>query len=155
MFAGRYQVRIHCEGNRYVVSAVCGGSDLLANPILTVQPGVTPPPIEIGMKPGGGQFKGRLAVPGANPSMVVLLVPAFAISTGPEIGALSPAAGPWGKWEFEFPSLAPGDYVAYAVPDADDVEYSDPAFLQSLTGGVAVHVEDGTEKQIEIRRPAK
>ena len=44
VFAGQYEARINCFGG-YASSALAGGADLLAEPILTVSPGVAPPPI--------------------------------------------------------------------------------------------------------------
>jgi hypothetical protein len=40
--------------------------------------------------------------------------------------------------------------LAYAFANINDVEYRNPEFLKTLTGGVAVQVEDGSEKTITI-----
>jgi uncharacterized protein (DUF2141 family) len=153
-FAGQYQVRLHC-GGQYIVSAVSGNSDLLSNPVLTVQPGVPPPPIEIGMKPGGGQLLGKLAVPGGHQGAGVLLVPAFPASTGPMVSdffSASESADDPASW---FSNLAPGDYLAYAFSDIRSVQYRNPAFLNALAGGTSVRIEDGKTTEIALTGPLK
>jgi hypothetical protein len=53
-------------------------------------------------------------------------------------------------FRFEARNLAPGSYMAYAFSNPDDIEFRNPQFLQSLSGGVLVQVEDGSEKNITI-----
>jgi len=149
VFAGQYRLGLSCQ-NRYVVSAVSGSSDLLSNPVLTVQPGLAPPPIEIGMKAGGGQLHGKLAVPGAHPNPGVLLVPAAAASAGPEASNAVPMSESSGELEFDFSNLAPGDYLVYGFSRVQSVEYRNPAVLNSLTGGTSVRIEDGKTTEITL-----
>jgi|SRR5271157_4672089 len=149
VFPGQYRLRLYCS-NRYVVSIVSGSSDLLSNPLLTVQPGVPPPPIEIGMKPGGGRLHGKLSVPGAHPGTGVLLAPAFAASTGPEFDNVVPVSESPEQLEFEFTDLAPGDYLAYGFSSIQLAEYRNPAFLSALTGGESVRIEDGKTTEVTL-----
>ncbi len=149
VFGGPHQVWIQCR-NRYAVSAVSGATDLLSNPLLIVQPGVTPPPIEITSRAGGGQLHGKLTVPGHHQSAGVLLVPAFPASTGPETTELLPVSESGDEWDFELDSLAPGDYVAYAFSDIRSAEYRNPAFLGTLAGGTSVRIEDGKTAEITL-----
>jgi uncharacterized protein (DUF2141 family) len=146
---GVYRVSFGCFGV-YVRSAMSGSQDLLANPLLTVQPGAQPPPIEILAAHGGGSVSGALSGNAKLEGAAVLLVPQFGQSTGPEIGPASPSGEQEGQFEFEFANLAPGSYMAYAFSDINDVEYRNPEFLRSLSGGVGVQVEDNVEKKIAI-----
>jgi hypothetical protein len=146
---GPHRLLVLCQ-NGYVVSAVSGGTDLLANPEIVVAPGVAAPPIEIAVRAGGGSLSGRLAVSGAAPGMGVLLVPAFKPTTGPVIQLASPIPGPTAELSFTFNRLAPGDYLAYAFSDIQSVEFRDPAFLNALTGGTSVHIEDGKTATVTL-----
>ena len=150
VFPGRYHVDIECTAG-YAVSAVSGTSDLLANPVLTIQPGVPPPPIEIGMRPGGGDLHGKLGPQIRSSGAGVLLVPAFSASTGPAISfATRESDTPPDVLEFDFENLAPGDYVAYAFSDISSVEYRNPAVLNALTGGTSVRIEEGQTTEITL-----
>ena len=142
VFPGQYRFRAQCT-NGYVVSAVSGGADLLANPEIAVPAGAAIPPIEIAVKAGGGSLRARLAVSSAPPGTGMLLARASAPSTGPVFQAAFPAPSPTGEPEYEFGNLAPGDYLAYAFSDLQSVEYRSPGFLDALTGGTGVHIEDG------------
>ncbi len=141
---GSYTVLIQC-GGAYVTSATAGTQDLLANSSLTIQPGAVPPPIEVVAQRGGGSVSGKLGL--NNPSTPqqpagVLLVPRFAGTTGP---AMAEAFAGGKEASFRFNSLAPGDYVAYGFSHPFEVEYRNPEFLKTLSGGVPVRVEtDGT-----------
>jgi hypothetical protein len=147
---GAYRASIQCFGG-YVTSAMYGSQDLLANPVLTVQPGTAPSPIEIVAPHGGGTVTGTLSYHAANKvsSAGVLLAPQFSASTGPVIDqAFDP--GQTGALQFAFGNLAPGRYIAYAFSNINEVEFRNPETLQSLSGGVSVEVEDHAEKKIAI-----
>jgi hypothetical protein len=142
---GTYRAVIRCYGD-YARSVTYGTQDLLSSPMLTIQPGTVPPPIEIVTTRGGGTIHGKLEIEGGKKdvSIAILLVPKFTPSTGPET---IPAGN---SVNFQFGSLAPGPYAVYAFSDMRDVEFRNPAFLQSLTGGVDVQVEDNQGKKITI-----
>lgn len=149
VFWGQYRVRMECPRG-HIVSALSGSSDLLSNPEISVQPGVAPPPIEIGLKPGGGEVHGKLASHDAPAGAGVLLVPAFTPSIGPSAIPVIGDSGSSDELEFNFSNLAPGDYLAYAFSDIQSVEYRNPAFLQTLKGGTAVRVEDGKTTEVTL-----
>jgi hypothetical protein len=149
VFWGQYRVRMECQSG-HIVSALSGSSDLLSNPEISLQPGVAPPPIEIGLKLGGGEIHGKLEIHDAPVATGVLLVPAFAASTGPNASRASWDLGSHDVLQFSFSNLAPGDYLAYAVSDIQSVEYRNPAFLQALKGGTAVRVEDGKTAEVTL-----
>jgi uncharacterized protein (DUF2141 family) len=142
---GKYRVLIQCFGG-YARSAMSGSHDLAADPMLTVEPGVSPPPIEIAVSPGGGTIKGKLAFDG--PSATVLLVPQFSSATGPQVFNLP------NQREFQFAGLAPGSYLAWAF-SSDAIEFRNPEFLRTLSGGVVVRIDSDEEKEITLDGVAK
>jgi len=151
VFPGRYPVRLNCTGG-YVASAVSGGSDLLAEPVLTVSMGIAPPPIEIVMKTGGGAVHAKAPIPASRLRPALLLVPAFP-STGPFIfGAMEDDDETAG---FNADHLGPGDYMAYALADAEHFEYRNPAVLRNLTGGTSVRVEENKTSEIALTGEVK
>jgi hypothetical protein len=154
VFQGEYRVVLQCEGG-YPVSAQSGGTDLLANPRLTIQPGVAPAPIEVTLKPGGGSIEGKLKMSPLPAQAGVLLVPMFSVTTGPVLTPATHSEDAADEATFEFSNLAPGDYVAYAFSTFADLEFRNPVFLESLTGGVSVHVADGESSEVTLTRLVK
>jgi uncharacterized protein (DUF2141 family) len=144
---GTYAAVIRCYGG-YARSVTFGTQELLANPVLTIQPGTVPPPMEIMVTRGGGTILGTLEIEGGkkDTAISILLVPQFAPSTGPQMIQAGNSVN------FQFGSLAPGLYAAYAFSEMREIEYRNPAFLQTLTGGVNVEVEDNQEKTMTITR---
>ncbi|HEX3876844.1 MAG TPA: carboxypeptidase-like regulatory domain-containing protein [Bryobacteraceae bacterium] len=151
---GVYHVQIMCPLG-YPTTALFGTQELLANPTLTIQPGVRPPAIEITGKFGGGTASGKLDMPNIDKGaqIGVLLVPQFAGSTGPFFDSVERDDD--GTFEFAFTNLAPGIYSAYAFSNPDSVEYRNPEFLRLLTGGTGVQVTDGAESRVVIRELVK
>jgi hypothetical protein len=149
VFAGEYRVRMDCTGG-YVASALSESQDLLANPQIAVQPGIAPAPIEISLKPGGGTLDGKIEVSGAPMDAEVLLVPAFAASTGPIVTTFQSYFETKDPQEFRLSHLAPGDYSVYAFSDSKTIEFRKPGFLQALTGGRNVRIEDGKTTEITL-----
>jgi hypothetical protein len=153
VFPGVYGVHALCYGG-YATAILAGGTDLLTTPLLSIQPGVALPPVEVQVKPGGGTLTGDL--PGGSPpnTVGILTVPAFN-STGPQ---MHPAGQEFFAQEnngFTIQFLAPGDYTVYAFADWQKVEYRNPSFLQTLTGGVSVRIEDGKEQHISLTQVIK
>jgi uncharacterized protein (DUF2141 family) len=146
---GEYQVVLLCFGG-YVTSATAGSADLLANPRLTIQPGVAPPPIEIATMPGGGTLKGKLVLDSPPAQAWILLVPAFSASTGPTLQPLFQMPDTQGGIEFQVPFLAPGDYTIYALSAQNEIEFRNPLVLQSLSGGTHVKIDPSGEQEITI-----
>jgi hypothetical protein len=146
---GSYRITFTCYGG-YVREVKVGDRDLLSNPVLDVAAGVALPPIEVDVAAGGGTVTGTVTVPESSisPRPVVLLVPMFAAATGPQTARLLPKDG--GEMQFQLAGLAPGLYTAYAFSDWDEVEFRNQEFLGSLTGGVSVTVEQGSNSRISI-----
>ncbi|HVO99627.1 MAG TPA: carboxypeptidase-like regulatory domain-containing protein [Bryobacteraceae bacterium] len=151
---GTYRVRVQCSGG-YPMSVLSGGVDLLANPELIVPPGAVPPPIEVQAKAGGGTLHGTLDVEQASQGAGLLLVPASATSGGPSMFPVWGEMHGQGKMQFMQPFLAPGDYTVYAFSKWQEVEFRNPAFLQTLSGGVSAHIEDGKDQEITVDRIVK
>jgi hypothetical protein len=145
---GKYRVSIQCFGG-YARSAVSGTHDLASDPILTIEPGVSPPAIEINVSTGGGSIKGKLMFDGL--SATVLLMPQFSAVAGPQASGLfrENRADPF--LEFQFGGLPPGAYIAWAFA-GQNIEYGNPDFLRALSGGVVVQIEGDGEKEITIDR---
>jgi hypothetical protein len=143
---GTYQVTVVCFGS-WVTSALYGSQDLLANPIIVVQPGAAPPPVEIMAHFGGGTVRGKVIPVAAGQMPSVLLVPQFSPNSGP---IMAPASATGSGARVEWSGLAPGDYVLYAFSRGDEVEFRNPEFLRALTGGTAVRIEAGDNKEITI-----
>lgn len=145
LFPGEYRVTLQCYGG-YPRSASFGSADLLADPAITISSNAPPPPIEVEYKPGGGSLRVKFAgeIP---PQGAVLVAPVFSASAGPVLQAATGTV--------VFTNLAPGDYSVFALSQLADAEYRSPAFLQSLSGGASVHLEDGTTVEIAITRFSK
>jgi hypothetical protein len=146
---GTYQVRFLCFG-AYIQSAFFGGADLVRNPILTIPADVPPPSLEINYTFGGGSLQATIKNP-VLPFDAVLLVPAFPEANGPELQQVHRFLGTMPDQDmFQFSNLAPGDYTIYTFPKFEDVKLRDPAFLQRLTGGATVHIEDGKIAELSM-----
>lgn len=151
---GEYQVTLQCFGG-YVTSATAGSADLLTNPRLTVQPGVAPPRIEITMTQGGGILKGKLVLDPAPAQPCILLVPSFSASTGPLLQPLFQMPGSQEGSNFQLPFLAPGDYTVYAFSQQNEIEFRNPTYLQTLSGGTHVKIDATGEQDITLTSVVK
>jgi hypothetical protein len=154
VFPGQYRVGIACNGG-YVTSAMYGTVDLLTNPRIAIQPGATPPPLEIAFKPGGGAIHGTFAANLLKGLGGVLAVPEFSSSTGPVFEPVNPTQDAAGSGEFEISGLAPGDYVVYGFATMDQIEFRSPAILQALTGGARVHVDEEKTSEVMLTAVSK
>lgn len=145
---GRYQVVTSCYG-AYPRSVVSGSHDLTADPLLTVEPGVTPPPIEILAAYGGGSIAGKIVsnVESAN-GLTVLLLPRFASAAGPQTAFSFRLPGA-DSYQFQFANLAPGAYTLHAFA-RNDIEYRNPEFLRTLPSGVAVEIDGDGKKEVTL-----
>lgn len=152
---GSYRLAFNCFIG-YVTSAHLGGTDLLANPVLTIAPGVAPPTIEVAARFGGGTLsvtlKGGDAAKDAQTG--ILLVPQFASAMGPVAmggaNAQNDQPDAPGSAVYEFRNLAPGTYAAYALAKLSDVEFRNPEFVSGLTGGTSVEIADGKQAQLTL-----
>ena len=144
---GQYRVQINCF-QAYVVSATMGNTDLAANPSITVARGADPEPIEIVARHGGGTIDVTIKIDTAQPEETLFVLAVPRRPAAEESLRLVPA--PF-QGQIAIDSLAPGDYTLYAFSN-DQVEYRNPEFLDSLSGGESVHVEDGARAAVTIAR---
>ncbi len=141
---GKYRLSLACFGG-YIASVTSGATDLLANPIIMIQGGIVPPPIEISLKGGGGVLTLTVTLEHP-PKQVWALVMPQSTGAGPQV---QPAGG-GGELQTVFMNLAPGDYTVYAF-STDEIEFRNPQFLQTLTGGASVKIEDGGQQQLTLK----
>jgi len=151
LLPGAYNVVVGCQ-NGYPASVLAGGVDLLDTPVLNIQPGATPAPIEVAVRPGGGLLTGSIDLDPLPEGTGLLLIPTSARSSGPLMMHYSKGMP---GFDFGQPFLAPGDYAVYALSDWQHREFRNPAFLKTLSGGVSVHIEDGKETQVTINSIVK
>jgi hypothetical protein len=151
VFPGEYRVLINCYGG-YAVSASFDGVDVLTNPIISISKGATPR-IEISCQLGGGSLKARFAAEIPSEA-AVLLAPSFPTFTGPVLSPVS-VLGPTFPRQAIFGGLAPGEYSVYGLLNSEEVEFRNPAVLQSLTGGKTVRIEDGKTTEVVIQKVSK
>jgi hypothetical protein len=137
LFPGEYLARIRCFGG-YPQSATFGGAELLENPVIKISAAPLPP-MDVRFKPGGGTLNVKFEAQVSRPA-VVLVVPGFSPSAGP---VLHPAGA-------VIPNLAPGDYMVYGLAQYEDAEFRNPAFLETLSAGTKVHMEDGKTAEVTI-----
>ena len=142
--SGTYRVDISCFG-AYVESALAGQQDLLSNPVIHIQNGEAPPPIEVLATWGGGALRGKFEKKNIADETRLLLVPQAARSTGPVYTSETAADD---DSDFAFTNLAPGPYNLFAF--GHDVAWRDPQFLQKLTGGLPVQIEDGKTHEVTV-----
>jgi hypothetical protein len=145
---GSYRASITCPGG-YARSAVSGTHDLAADPILTLEPGTSPPPIEILAVYGGGSIRGKVVSDRDDPlGPTVIVVPRFASVTGPQMVRSFHAPGET-SYQFFFGNLAPGSYTVYGFA-RNDIEFRDPEFQRALSGGVSVEIDGDAPKEVTI-----
>ncbi len=156
VFPGSYNVRVNCFSS-YPTSVLSGTNDLLVNPVLTVAPGELPPPIEITALYGGATISGTISsdLIGSAQTSIVLAVPRTSGGAGPVIAMVMRQGAERSDLPFQFRGLAPGAYTIWAIPNATDVPYREPAFLQSLTGGLTVEADEKSEKKITLTEVVK
>jgi hypothetical protein len=136
-FPGSYRLRIAAIGS-YVSSARSGNVDLLATGTLVVAPGALPLEIVLGMD--GGFINGTVA-DGETGSAVVL------VRLNDGVSEMSPATA----GSFSFGPVAPGDYEAHLLRNAEAFEYRNPAAIRALGRGVAVRVEPRANVRLELK----
>jgi hypothetical protein len=152
---GQMEFSVQCFG-AFIRSATTGSQDLLANPVLTIAPGASPPLVEIVATYGGGTLtvKPDPSLLNGEGAIRFLLVPKFSSSTGP----VMQQSGPLGPGDRQrnpvFGSLAPGTYAIYAIADSIP-EFRNPAYLQSLPSGQTVQISEDDQKEITVDRVSR
>ncbi len=144
--AGRYAVDILPQASQaYVQSAVCGGVNLLNEP-LVVEAGGKLPPLDVVLRDDGGTVHGKVESNGQLFSGAVIAVPVFAPMQSPRMTYLRPDGS------FDFLDLAPGDYQVFAFDHLERVEYTDHEVLRSFSAKAAsITVSPGSNASITVQ----
>ena len=105
-------------------------------------------PLEIQTRADSGSLEIAVQIEKLPENAGLLLVPEFAPSTGPQS---------WGAGgtTFQVGKLRPGDYVAYLVPNWNEIEYTNPDVLRALRGGVKVHIEASQQARVALTELAQ
>lgn len=152
---GAYRVRVKCYAG-YLRAMATGNIDLLTNPTFMVVPGIAPAPIELTVQQGGGALIVKLVLNPMPKNAGILLLPTAGVeSREPTMQPAGIQLGSQLDLQFMFGLLAPGDYAAYAFSEYQDVEFRNPTFIQSLSGGTSVHIYNNQETKITLSRLAK
>jgi hypothetical protein len=145
---GRYEIEVSCSGG-YVSALTSGAVDLLSRHTMEIEADSEPPSIEITVKQDAGGINGKMEIENRPSEITVLLVPEFPHSIGPLTMPVSSTG------EFQFENLAPGEYVAYAVRQIDNLEYKNADALTALTGGERVQVGSNARARLTLRSLAQ
>ncbi|HEY3743351.1 MAG TPA: carboxypeptidase-like regulatory domain-containing protein [Bryobacteraceae bacterium] len=145
VFPGEYRAELWCTRG-YPISATFGGVDLMANPIITVTSGPQPP-IAVTTQRGGGTLKARVTGEADSEGAMLMLVPSFPTLQEPFLKSLSERVA--GIVLFE--DLAPGEYRLYAMTMPENPAYWN-GYPQSLSGGLAIQIEDGKTNEVTVER---
>jgi hypothetical protein len=142
---GSYSVEVTLNrgGSWYVQSVASGGVDLLRQN-LSIESGVSPPPIEIVVRDDAASLSGRVTGLGNGRGMVV------AVPDGAPLRASSAPVERGGG--FSLTNLAPGSYRVLAF-DRPDIEYSNPDVLDRFIGQasrVDLGANDGHTVNLEL-----
>jgi hypothetical protein len=141
---GRYSVELTPNSPWYVQSARCGPTDVLRED-LVFAPGRRPDPLEVVLRDDGARLSGSVHSDNQAAAGAVLLIP--------EQGSLNQAkltqSGPAGQFQFE--SLAPGDYRLFAFDTVEGLEFRNPEVLASyLSRAVRVTLSPNEQARASV-----
>jgi hypothetical protein len=152
LFPGAYELRL-VAGGFYVDSIQSGSTDVLSDGLTVTEAGVTD--LRVTLAKGGGKIEGtfanlpssKTAEPTDDPGMVMIALLAVREHGSARIPTLT-----WvPPGHFEVQGLAPGDYTLYAWQGSQEIEYRNPAVLQTLSSGaVSAHVREGQTEQVNM-----
>jgi hypothetical protein len=124
---GRYQVAVRTFGSNECLDTITSGSSDLTHSDLTVTEGAPPQPITVSLRNDCATVSGTVRAEGVTGTIYVLLIPDSGI--GDPIVRPAPPNG-----TFTFFGIRPETYHVYAVPEIEDLEYTNPEALRSLSG---------------------
>ena len=143
---GTYSVQALPIGNGYVAELRCGSVDLLRDD-LTIAPGASPPPIEVTLRGDGAQLTVALQGTGQSATFVVYS------QEYPRRSLLMPIA--FGSASTSIANLPPGSYQVFALNDASDLEFRNPAAVEPYlkhAATIALHPGDNTSIRVELQQ---
>jgi hypothetical protein len=148
MLPGKYAFTLY-EGGEYIESIRSGTTDVLADGL---EVGLSSPEeLKVTLHGGGGSIRG--VVTGLRPgeTATVALIRSAGLAGIPTI-AQTFIDESTGEAQFMAGNLAPGEYLLYAWPSTQEVEYRNPEVLRPLSGGaVAVSLRDHGEEQVRLK----
>ena len=142
---GRYAVELMPQGGWYVASGEYAGTNLLTDDITVRSGGSTL--MQIVLRDDGASFSARIKLPkdGVVPGTVLMLVPQRGTKAAPIKAPLSP------EGEANFGGIPPGDYLAFAIDDADNLDYADPDAMQPyLSQATRVTLSAGQNSNVSL-----
>jgi hypothetical protein len=148
MLPGKYAFTVYA-GGEYIESMRSGTTDVLADGL---EVGSNPPAeLRVTLRSGDGSIRG--VVTGLRPGepATIALIRAAGLAGVPTIVRTfnDPNTG---EMQFYASNLAPGEYLLYAWPSAQEVEYRNPEALRSLSGSaVAVSIHEHSEEQVQFK----
>ncbi len=121
---GRYSVELSPNSPWYVQSARCGQTDVLRED-LVFAPGRRPDPLEVVLRDDGARLSGSVHSDNQAAAAAVVLIPEQGSLNQAKLTQSSPAG------QFQFDSLAPGDYRLFAFDTVEGLEFRNPEVLAS------------------------
>jgi len=121
---GRYSVELSPNSPWYVQSARCGQTDVLRED-LVFAPGRRPDPLEVVLRDDGARLSGSVHSDNQAAAGAVVLIPEQGSLNQAKLTQSSPAG------QFQFDSLAPGDYRLFAFDTVEGLEFRNPEVLAS------------------------
>jgi hypothetical protein len=148
MLPGNYAFTIY-TGAEYIESIRSGTTDVLADGLQLGS--VSPQELRVTLRRGGGRIQG--SVTGLQPGepATIALIRAAGLAGVPTI-ARTFIDESTGEAQFQANNLAPGEYLLYAWPSAQEVEYRNPEALRALSGSaVAVSLHEHGEERVKLK----
>ncbi|HZQ52085.1 MAG TPA: carboxypeptidase regulatory-like domain-containing protein [Bryobacteraceae bacterium] len=124
---GRYQVAVRTFALNECLDTITSGSTDLMHTDLTVTEGAPPQPITVSLRNDCATVDGTVRAEGVTGLVYVLLVPDSGVGD-PVVRPAQP------NGMFTFSGIRPDTYHVYAVPEIEDLEYTNPEALRGLSG---------------------
>ena len=143
---GAYSVQALPIGNGYVAELRSGSVDLLRDD-LTIAPGSSPNPIEVTLRGDAAKLTAALQVPSNLATFVVYS------QEYPRRSLLMPIA--YGEASAFAANLPPGTYQVFALNDASELEFSNPAAVEPYlkhAATITLHPGDNTTIRVELQQ---
>ena len=153
LLPGAYELQV-IAGGFYVDSIQAGSTDVLSDGLTVTEAGISD--LRVTLATGGGKIEGTfvnlssLKAPdpnGDNPDMAMVAL----LAVRKHGSALIPTLTWVPPGHFEVPGLAPGEYTLYAWQGNQEIEYRNPAVLQTMSSSaVSEHVRQGETEQVSL-----
>jgi hypothetical protein len=153
LLPGAYELQV-MAGGFYVDSIQSGSTDVLSDGLTVTESGISD--LRVTLATGGGKIEGTFAnlpspkAPDPNdddPQVVMVAL----LAVRKHGSALIPTLNWVPPGHFEVAGLAPGEYTLYAWQGGREIEYRNPAVLQTMSSGaVSAHVRQGETEQVNM-----